>query len=213
LTATRVSPSNSSGNEPVHNRLYAFRDYNYATGAPGTVPSPLSEANLYDATANQIGTDTGSVLTTDLNTLSGDKGWYINLKALSSVTLPNGLSTTWIGEKVLAPTEVVQGVLLATTYTPANNATTASACQVTQGTALEYALNALNATPATGVTTSSGERAGGVIVGSGIPSQVVIVFRPDGTSGLIDAGNQGGVPTAAQGVQNNSVKRNYWYEE
>jgi len=213
LTATRVTPLNSSGNEPVHNRLYTFRDYNYATGAPGTVPNPLSEADLFDATANQIGTDTGGTLATDISTLSGDKGWYINLMAQSAMTLPNGLSTTWIGEKVLAPTEIFQGTLLATTYIPANTASSTNVCQPNTGTGTEYALNALNATAATGVTTSSGDRAGAVVVGSGIPSQVVIVFRPDGTSGLIDAGNQGGVPTAAQGVQNNSIKRNYWFEE
>lgn len=225
LTATRLSPSNSSGNEPVHNRLYAFRDCNYATGAPnmdcasgnvlssGTVPTPLSEANLYDATSNAIGTDTGTALATDISSLSGDKGWYINLQAQSAMTLPNGLSTTWVGEKVLASTEIFQGTLFATTYTPANTASATNVCQPNTGTGTEYALNALNATAAPGVTTSSGDRAGAVTVGSGIPSQVVIVFRPDGTSGLIDAGNQGGVPTGAQGVQNNSVKRSYWYEE
>jgi len=225
LTATRVSPLNSSGNEPVHNRLYAFRDCNYATGAPsmdcasgtvlgsGAVPAALSEANLYDATSNAIGTDTGTTLATDISTLSGDKGWYINLQTQTAMTLPNGLSTTWVGEKVLASTEIFQGTLFATTYMPANTASATNVCQPNTGTGTEYALNALNATAAPGVTTSSGDRAGAVVVGSGIPSQVVIVFRPDGTSGLIDAGNQGGVPTAAQGVTNSSVKRSYWYEE
>ncbi len=226
LTATRVSPANSSGNEPVHNRLYAFRDCNYANGAPtvdcatgsklssGAVPTPLSEAKLYDATSNLIGTDTGSALVNDITTLSGDKGWYINLNASTAVTLPNGLSTTWKGEKVLASTEIFQGVLFATTYTPPNTGSSSTnTCQPDTGTGTEYALNALNATAALGVTTSTDDRAGGVTVGAGIPSQVVIVFRQDGTSGLIDAGSKGGVPTAAQGVLNNTVKRNYWYEQ
>lgn len=225
LTATRATPANSSANEPVHNRLYAFRDCNYATGAPtvdctdgttltsGAVPSPLSEADLYDATSNAIGTDTGSTLTADISALKSAKGWYINLQAQSAVTLPNGLSTTWIGEKVLAGTELFDGTLLATTYIPANAVSSTNVCQASTGTGTEYALNALNGTAGLGTTTTSGDRAGAKEIGSGIPSQVVIVFRKDGTSGLIDAGNQGGVPAAAQGVQNNSLKRSYWYQE
>ncbi len=226
LTATRVTPYNSPNNEPVHNRLYAFRDCNYATGKPSvdcatgsvlsgsSVPTPFTENNLYDATLNKIGTDTGSTLANDISSLSGDDGWFINLYASAAVTLPNGLSTTWIGEKVLAPTVVFQGTLFATTYLPPNTGSSSTnSCQPATGTGTAYALNALNATPAAGVTTSAGDRAGAVVVGSGIPSQVVIVFRPDGTTGLIDAGNKGGVPTGAPGVQNNTAKRNYWYEQ
>lgn len=225
LTATRVTPANSSGNEPVHNRLYAFRDCNYGKGSPtmdcitgtalsgSTMPTPFTETNLYDATSNAIGTDTGTSLATDISTLSGDNGWYINLEALTAQTLPNGLSTQWIGEKALAATEIFQGVLLATTYTPSDASSSTATCQPSTGTGTEYAINALNATAASGVTTTSGDRAGSVVVGSGIPSQVVIVVRPDGTTGLIDAGNNGGVPATAQGIQGTNSKPLYWYQK
>jgi type IV pilus assembly protein PilY1 len=226
LTLTRVMPANSSGNEPVHNRLYAFRDCNYAPGAPktncatgavlasGALPTALKESDLYDATANDIGTHTGATLAADISSLSGNKGWYISFKRSAATTLTNGLSTTWVGEKVLAPTVIFQGVLFASTYTPPNSTSSATnACQPATGTATVYALNALNATAAPGVTTTPGSRAGGTVVGTGIPSQVVIVFRPDGTTGLINAGSNGGLPTSVQGVLNNTVKRNYWFEQ
>jgi len=226
LTLTRVTPANSSGNEPVHNRLYAFRDCNYAPGVPtknctngavlgsGALPVPLTESYLYDATANDIGTHTGSALAADISSLSANKGWYISLKSSTATTLTNGLSTTWVGEKVLAPTVIFQGVLFASTYTPPNSASAATnSCQPATGTATVYALNALNATAAPGVITTPGSRAGGTVVGTGIPSQVVIVFRPDGTTGLINAGSNGGLPTGVKGVLNNTVKRNYWFEQ
>ncbi len=45
--------SNPTADYPVHNRIYAFRDYNYMTGIPATIPAtPLSEFEMYDATAN-----------------------------------------------------------------------------------------------------------------------------------------------------------------
>jgi type IV pilus assembly protein PilY1 len=182
--------------------------------ASGALPTALKENNLYDATANNIGTSTGSALATEISALSGNKGWYISLKSGSATTLTNGLSTTWIGEKVLAPTVIFQGVLFASTYTPPNVASSATnACSPATGTATVYALNALNATAAPGVITTPGSRAGGTVVGSGIPSQVVIVFRPDGTTGLINAGGGGGLPVSVQGVLNNTVKRNYWFEQ
>lgn len=203
----------ASNKEAVHNRIYAFRDTNPSVGAPSTIPAVITEAatDLYDATANSLGTLTGAALTAEMNTLKSKKGWYIDLRAPSAILVPNGLTTNWVGEKVLAKTTLFNGALLVTTFTPANDTNSATTCDANAGVAMEYTLNALNAT---GVGDFNGdgvsdERSGQI--GSGIPSEVAIVFRPDGTTSLISAGK--GVPEEGEGVGEKATTRVYWLEE
>ena len=210
LTSNLVSPQSK---EAVHNRIYAFRDYNYKTGVPSSAQTAIDETLMYDATANNLGTLTGAALQTEINTnVKNSKGWYIDLLHTPAITVPNGLTTTWIGEKVLAPAKMLEGVLFVTTFTPANDTSATSTCSANEGVATEWVLNPLNAVgmgdfQKNGTLTRSGQ------IGGGIPSEVVIVFRPDGTTGLINAGGKGGAPVGAVGVPQNSADRNYWYEE
>jgi type IV pilus assembly protein PilY1 len=209
LTDNLVAPKSK---EAVHNRIYAFRDYNYLSGAPASTPNALSESDLYDATTNDFGTLSGAALQTEINNLKNKKGWYIDLKSLAAMTVPNGLTTNWIGEKVLARTKIYEGLLLVTTFTPANDTNASTTCSANAGVATEYVLDALNAA-GKGDFQKNGTLSRKGQVGDGIPSEVVIIFRPDGTTGLINAGGKGGAPVEAVGVGSNSAQRHYWFEE
>lgn len=195
----------SGPEEAVHNRIYAFRDYNVATGpaptdANGDLPAPLTEADLFDATTNTSPTATD---------LKSTEGWFIDLEAETAITVPNGLTTTWIGEKVLARTSIFNGQVFVTTYTPANDTNAVTTCSANEGVAKQYVLNAFTA-EGEGDFDQDGTTERAAQIGGGIPSEVVIVFRPDGTSGLI--GTSGGA-TAAIGDFSDPPQRTFWYEE
>jgi len=196
--------------EAVHNRIYAFRDYDYKSGAPTTTPSALTDASLYDATANKLGTLTGAALQTEIdNNVKSSKGWYFDLKEANSVALTNGLTTTWVGEKVLAKTLIFNGVLFFTTFIPANDSTAANTCQANEGEGRYYEVNLLTGAPMydlTGDTTL--DRFG--IAGGGIPSEVIVVIRDGGVTGLV--GTSGGAKQVDPGSPD-SRKRTYWYDE
>ena len=196
--------------EAVHNRIYAFRDYDYKSGAPTTTPSALTDASLYDATANNLGTLTGALLQTEIDiNVKTKQGWYFDLKEANSVTLTNGLTTTWVGEKVLAKTLIFNGVLFFTTFIPANDSTAANTCQANEGEGRYYEVNLLTGAPMydlTGDTTL--DRFG--IAGGGIPSEVIIVIRDGGVTGLV--GTSGGAKQVNPGSPD-SRKKTYWYDE
>lgn len=193
-----VPPNNAADREAVHNRIYVFRDYNYPTGpAPDSdtsttavwdAPAPLTEFELYDATADTLANPTNAGFQTALTDLKSKKGWFINLKRQSAITVPNGLSTTWIGEKVLARTTLLGGVLSVTTYTPANDTNASTTCQASEGVATQYSLNVLNATAVVDFN-QDGTKERSQQIGGGIPSEVVPVIRPDGLTGLVNAGD------------------------
>lgn len=183
---------------PVHNRIYAFRDSNTKLGPPATIPSALTHAVLYNANTDTLRNTADSGYAAALTAIKNSKGWYIDLM---KSTTPN-----WIGEKVLARTTIFAGVLYVTTYTPPQTGGTPTACgSPAEGTANQYALNLLNAS---GVYNSSGDRSGEI--GGGIPSELVIIIREGGTSGLI--GTSGGAKLT-QPPQNLPQHRTYWYQE
>lgn len=196
--------------EPVHNRLYAFRDYNYGYGPPASA-STITETttDLYDATANNLGTFTGTALDSEKAIIRSKKGFYIDLKESSSLTLPNGITTTWIGEKGLAKTVIFGGVLYATTYVPANDLTAVQTCAAAEGQGRVYAINYLSGTPVFNLTGDSAlDRS--KPAGGGIPSEPVIVIREGGVTGLV--GTSGGAASVTTKSSGNKY-RTYWHDE
>lgn len=198
--------------ETVRNRIYGFRDYNYKYGTPTTKPSPLTDnatgGNLYDATDNKLGTLTGDQLDAQIAIFKTSKGYFIDLVQSSSCTLPNGLPTTWWGEKGLARTVVFNGILYVTTYTPANNCNSTVTCRPNEGIAKLYALDLLTATAVLDQDKNgdidTADRA--MIIGGGIPAEPVIVLREGGATGLVGTDNF---------TPDNSTtrERTYWYEK
>ena len=164
--------------EAVHNRIYAFRDVNVKEGPPASTPSAITEAVMFDATSNVLANTADTNYATALGNIQSSKGWYIDLKEASS----------WIGEKSLAKTTIFAGVLYVTTYVPPQASATPTSCTPVEGTAKEFALNLLNGAG----TLTGGARSVGV--GGGIPSELVVVIRPGGTSALI--GTSGGAKQA-----------------
>jgi type IV pilus assembly protein PilY1 len=195
--------------EAVHNRIYAFRDYNYQQGAPTSTPAALTDADLYDATANKLGTLTGAALQNEIdNNVKTKKGWYFDLLEANNVTLTNGLTTKWVGEKVLAKTLVYNGVLFFTTFIPANDSTAQTTCQANEGEGRYYEVNLLSGAPMYDLDgDNSLDRFG--VAGGGIPSEVIIVIRDGGVTGLV--GTSGGAKQVAPGSGQNRYKT-YWYD-
>lgn len=175
----------SPAQEAVHNRIYAFRDIDYLKGPPPASRSAITDVDLYDATANDLQDPNGSSYTAALAAIKAKKGWYIDLKESSNITLPNGLTTSWVGEKGLAKTSIFQGVLNVTTFTPSNDTTATATCAASEGVAKVYALNYLDGTAALDLN-GDGFVERSVQIGGGIPSEVVVVVRPGGTTGLVN---------------------------
>jgi len=159
--------------EAVHNRIYAFRDYNVKVGPPTTIPGAFTESGMYDATANVLSNPSGGGFAAALTAFKGSYGWYLDLR--------ESATPLWIGEKSLARTSVFAGILYVTTYTPATTAAATPCGAAAIGTAKLYGLDLLNGVG----RLTSGARS--ETVGSGIPSHVVTVFTPGGPIGLVTA--------------------------
>jgi type IV pilus assembly protein PilY1 len=208
---TTATPPVPAPEEPVHNRLYAFRDYNYQYGPPTGTVAAITETttDLYDATANNLGTFTGAALDDEIAIVKAKKGFYIDLVEEQEVLLPNGVYTKWVGEKGLAKTVIFGGVLYATTYVPANDLTALQTCAAAEGQGRVYAVNYLSGTPVFNLTGDSTlDRFKNV--GGGIPSEPVIVIREGGVTGLV--GTSGGAASVTANTTGNKY-RTYWYDE
>lgn len=206
LLTTNQSPVQ----EAVHNRIYAFRDYNYKTGTPTTFPpATITETDMFDNSADLLADTTSASYATSLAAIKTSKGWYIELKEPTNVTLTNGLTTQWVGEKSLAKTLIYAGTLYVTTFVPANDSTAANTCQANEGEGRYYALNYLNGSGAYDLS-GDGTPDRFAAVGGGIPSEVIIVIRDGGVTGLV--GTSGGA--AATKVDSNLPRyKTYWYDE
>ncbi len=159
--------------EAVHNRIYAFRDYNVVVGPPSSIPGAYSESGMYDATANILSNPSGGGYAAALTAIKGSYGWYIDLRETAA--------PLWIGEKSLARTTVFAGILYVTTYTPAQSATLTACGAAAIGTAKLYGLDLLNGAG----SLTAGARS--ETIGSGIPSHLVTVYTPKGPLGLVTA--------------------------
>jgi len=203
--------------EAVHNRIYAIRDFvpndivnaNYPlciTGTPGSLSScggPITEGDLLDVTTTQNVT---------ASALFQREGWFIGLQEGSPIATPAG-NSTWIGEKSLASTLIFANILFATTFVPANDLTAQQTCSKDEGLGRVFALNLFNGEAAltdvfnafeatTGfdpLTISVSDRA--ATIGGGIPSEVTIVIREGGVTGLVGiSGGTASPPVNPSGV-------------
>lgn len=214
LDQLTVSASPSAA--PVHNRIYVFRDYNIKSyaGTTVTLPSPLREANLYDATADVLQNTGNAGYSADLSVLKAASGWRVDLKE-SGTTAPAGAPAfwPWIGEKGLAKTTIYQGVVYATTYTPPSDETAQITCSKDEGLGTLWVMNILNGDAVYDYnhdgTIAADDRHD--TLGGGIPSELVVVIRDSGVSGLV--GTSGGA-AKPEGIPSGSPRsKTYWYQE
>lgn len=140
-----------------------------------------TEANLYDATDNDLGEASGATLTTAQNLFNSSNGWYIKLAKSDG---------TFEGEKVLASSITVEDKILFTTFTPVTNAQSTS-CAPSQGTAKTYVVNLVDATPALDLnkdgSLDSSDRSLYLVRG-GIPPEPTVLFPPDGSDPIVLVG-------------------------
>jgi type IV pilus assembly protein PilY1 len=199
----KLTDAISDTQDPVHNRIYAFRDYYYQSGSPATTPGAITESVMYDATANNLGTFTGGTLQTEIDDhVKNSKGWYIKLK--------ESTSPLWRGEKGLAKAIVFQGQILFTTFLPASDAPVSpdSCAPLSEGIGRLYAVDYL-----TGVAVEDFDNNGTeerfTEVGGGIPSEAVVVIREGGVTALV--GTSGGASSPEMGLKQPRYGT-YWYQ-
>lgn len=187
-------------------RFYAMRDTN-VYNIPASYAYGITEANLYDITANVIGEGSAAAASAAQTILKTSKGWYIKLLASDG--------TTKEGEKVLAEARTVSGQVLFTTFTPVASSAGAETCAPSQGTAKLYVVNAANALPVadlnqSGSTTTltAGDRARTLVRG-GIPPEVTILYpeiSQDNPIGLVG-------PEKVPVDLSNAPVKTYWLQE
>ncbi|MCR4346805.1 MAG: VWA domain-containing protein [Sulfuricaulis sp.] len=167
--------------DEVHNRIYAFRDYNYPYGSPGTT-STLSESDLYNSTSNALQDPSGTGYSAALTDIKAADGWYVDLAESGS---------DWIGEKGLSHPTVFSSVLYVTTYIPPSGGpvVTGTCPPPAEGSARLYGLNYLSGAGIIDLNGTTGiDRY--VDIGGGIPSEIVVVSREGGTTAIV--GTSGG---------------------
>lgn len=198
LTA-QIPPS--PGEEPVHNRVYALRDYYWQTGPLAAKPAewPLTEAGSLMDVSDKLTTFS----TADITAMQASKGWYIRLK--------NSAAPIWSGEKGLAKPIIFEGKIFFTTFLPAAAVAPppGTCAPLSEGTGRFYAVDYLTGLPVYDYNNDGNlERA--TDVGGGIPSEAVIVIREGGVTALV--GTSGGA--ARPNVDLNLPRYNtYWFQE
>ncbi len=192
--------------DEIHDRIYMIKDrntgpitavtaYNYNSAATG----PLREADLQNATSNLAGGDgtNDAARVTELANLTSAEGWYIYLDDEDN-------PGSWLGEKGLAESLIIEGVAIVTTYTP--NLDVSNSCTPNIGLGKIYFLNILDATPAFPRDLDARSERHVELTRGGIPSTPNVVIT------------DGGVPTLCVGTECQAadfglgVRKTYWYE-
>lgn len=205
-TGDREHPRNTD----YTNRLYAIKDNN-------NIVTPLTDANLVNVTEDRLQeTNDSAEVNTLLADLSTSSGLYIRLNLNP-------------GEKVLSPAAVFAKVAYFTTFAP-NIDESLDPCLPNRGTARVYALNYLtfeavfnyNTNNDSTYASETNQRAMGKegeilkrsdrfnVVGSGIPSGVVVIISQSGESALIGVGGGLDIPPVQLGK---TSIRLYWREK
>jgi outer membrane protein assembly factor BamB len=198
-TGDRENPKQETGTTsfPTQNRLYAIKDRNPST--------PLTEGNLVDVTSdilqkpNPTPEDINLQRQT-LNNLNTSSGWFI--------TLENK------GEKTTASPVIFGGIVYYTTFTP-SYPTEGDICFLGEGTARVYALQYKTGNAAFNfdLENDTEERKiiyksdRSMIIGAGIPSQVVIAVVKGNVVGYVGVG--GGIFSPEMGSKKNIIPL-YW---
>ncbi|MEW5754842.1 MAG: pilus assembly protein PilY [Pseudomonadota bacterium] len=131
-------------NTTIHDALFVIHD-RYVSGpqrnsSGEAVYTKYTLSDLYDATSNLIGQGTASEIVAETALLATKHGLYIWLNE----------SGSFIGEKVLAKSVTVGGMVMFTTYTPTSSGVTG--CAPSQGVSYLYYISTTDGTPGTNLT-------------------------------------------------------------
>jgi type IV pilus assembly protein PilY1 len=198
VTITSGNRSNPNGTD-VHDRAYMIRDYRTDPLDADSVSSftTRTESDLADLTA-AAGT---------LNDLKAKHGWYLDLRKEGAET-----TDSWIGEKGLSSTLILDGVLYFTTFVP-TQPDAEDICTPQEGTGQLYAVNLFNAAAVFDLNSSGGEPTTAdrsMKLGAGIPSELVPVFQETGVAALVGVG--GGAVRFDPDIEL-PRERTFWFQE
>ena len=189
-------------NIAIHDRIYMIKDRD--TGFTTSLSTNVSEEDLHDATANLAGGDAGAgaagdvIRDAELTKIQGAAGWFIKLDDEDN-------SGSWLGEKGLAETLILEGVAIVSTYTP-NVIYSANSCVPNIGLGKVFFLDLLDATPAFPANLDLRPQRHIELVRGGIPPSPNIIIT------------KGGEPTLCLGTEcmaadlGLGVRKTYWYE-
>jgi len=162
-------------------RFYMIKDTDVFT-VPGSYTT-LTEADLYDATNNDIQDGSAAQQATAQAALDASSGWFIDLKDGS------------INQKSFSSARIFDSVILFSTY-QGQRSTSSDVCTATTSSGLAnlYAISLLDATAVADLDPSTGGGTGGGTVFNaadrsidlntpGLPPTPVILFPPDGSGG------------------------------
>jgi len=180
----------------IQDRIYLFRETDIYN-APSTYKT-LTESDLYDATLNLVAGD-GSQAQNDAAqaALDSNEGWYIKLDDQTN-------TDTWVGEKGLSETLIIDGVVVVTTFIP--NIATTSSCSPESGIGRVYYLDLLDASAAYPSSVDKRPDRYRQLDKGGIPPSPNVVIT------------KGGEPTLCIGTEcelaefSMGVRKTYWYE-
>lgn len=151
-------------------RIYVLKDPDITNGAASTL-FINGDTDLYDATANDLGSMNSTTKTTAATALATKKGFYIRLVEGTS---------TLKGEKVIAPATIFNNQVLVATFQP--TADTTSSCLAAKSTSRLYQFNVTDGTPVmdydnptAGYTLTREDRAK-KLVQRGLPPEPTILF-------------------------------------
>jgi type IV pilus assembly protein PilY1 len=180
----------------IRDRIYLLKDTDIYNTPTSYVT--LTEANLYDATLNLIGGDGTSVQNDAAKaTLATKEGWYINLDDQTN-------TNTWVGEKGLSETLLLEGSMIVTTFIPTAASTVAS-CGPQEGKGRVYFLDILDGTPTYASSSDSRPERHKDLKRGGIPPSI--------TTQITKRGNAGCVGTECSAINiPHGVRKTYWYE-
>jgi type IV pilus assembly protein PilY1 len=203
ISGYRAHPLNTT----VHDRAYMIRDtdvYNKPANSDYAAKM-VTEADLYDTTANLIGGGNGTTTPTTTQqqtaatSLANAKGWYINLQQTDG---------SWIGEKGLSEPLILNGNAIFTTYIPSAIGQTATSCTPNAGTGAAYFVHVTDGTPTyhAGTVGTAPDR-NTYLKRTGIPPSPNVIVTDKGVATLC----VGAECTKAN--ISNTVQKSYWYEQ
>lgn len=202
-----LSVSVGSGNRAhplgtsVENRFYMIRQ-NDIYGAPDgygmvdpitstestTVYRPVTETDLYDATANLIGSTDVLIADNAISDLQAKEGWLLKMESS--------------GEKVLAASLTVNNQVIFTSYLPESVST--DTCSPAVGKGRYYSVSVFDATPTSGTAASARYTD---LATSGIPNEPTPFIDAEGELSILVNLEKVATPTYQE------LTRVYWTEQ
>lgn len=192
----------------THNRIYMIRDefvYNVApANSYGSAGTGITEADLFDTTDNIIGQGSDAEVEAAVAELGSKDGWFVELKEPSD--------GSYIGEKGLSESLIINGLIITTTYIPQDTSSTVI-CEPADGAGYVYFMSISDAQPKynfdTVVDSSdnlTAEDRRKELIRGGIPPNPAPIFTDEGSAIIVGT-------EPVRDDSDNKPRKLFWYED